>query len=164
MRAPRLRFETVHGSHRSPIAEFLRTESHVSRKSRPASAPAAIWPPSIDLGAHERKDSAVPLMLSVAPDRRLTLWAAWLFCGSLLAASLDGVPDPPATRQRTIQFRCAGLSDQVELLPTRGRILSFADIQWTAPCAAFEEISATHILKRTALVSKAADRSPPDAS
>jgi hypothetical protein len=88
------------------------------------------------------------------------LWAVWLFAGSLLASSLDAVPDPPATR-RTIQSQAAGLTDPAIFPSAQPLIVTWSDTERAAPRLAFEPVSATYISNRIALVREAADPSPP---
>ena len=88
----------------------------------------------------------------------------WLLCALVLAASLDGIPDPPAEKSSAISVRASNLGGQLQAC-AGGELRS--QLAVPGPRVVARWIALKHVyearlpITEVALVRQAADPSPP---
>jgi hypothetical protein len=88
----------------------------------------------------------------------------WLLCALLVAASLDGFPDPPAIKSRTSEVRACGFDNQPQGF-AGGELKCYAGLPGPRVAtlwSALQHVFAARLpITEVALVRQAADPSPP---
>jgi hypothetical protein len=91
------------------------------------------------------------------------LCTTWLLCITLVAASLDRVPDPPATKEGDSHSQFFGAIEQVQpsVQLNQDYISSLSDAPSAQSWLAFAVVSDVRYSIQCPLVRQAADPSPP---